>query len=317
MWVQNWILNIQWPAAICGQNTWSCLHSTELARSETAAHRIWYPLLPHSSLGLVATTLKPSSLTPLCYSTLSRGDPGIPQIPPLLPQEWLGTCLLHCKSPRPYPQAVIHTEKHPGWKGLRTSLVLLGVWSTLNSDRIAQSVILLGLENLQRWGFHSLSGHPVLVAFVLVEFHDVPSLAYSSSLPRSRWREALCLSVPTSLPQSSAKVERLHSISSSRPLIKILNVTGPKTDTWETPLVTNVQVVWAVNVFSVLLSLLSDSLSLGSPAHSISGNDEAWATLSAKGSFADPSSCSAVLPLTLIWLSNWLPANQLCSLSQA
>lgn len=191
-------------ACVCGQNTWSHLHSTELARSEMAAHQIWYPLLPHSSLGLVATTLKPSSLTSLCYTTVSRGDPGIPQIPPLFPQEWLGTYL-------PFSLAASHpdhTHKQSytqrniqGGRDLRTSLVLLRVWSTLNSDRIAQGVILLGLENLQRWGFHNFSGHPVLVAFVLVEFHHVPSLAYSSSLPRSSWREALCLSVPTSLPQ--------------------------------------------------------------------------------------------------------------------
>lgn len=104
---------------------------------------------------------------------------------PLFPQEWLGTYL-------PFSLAAshpAHTHKQSythrtiqGGGDFRTSLVLLKVWSTLNSDHIAQDVVLLGLENLQRWRFHSFSGHPVLVAFVLDEFHDVPSLACSSSL---------------------------------------------------------------------------------------------------------------------------------------
>lgn len=206
LWVQNWLPNTQWPDAICGQNTWPCLYHTELARSEIAAHQIWYSLLPHSSVGVAATTLKPSSPTLLCYSIFSSWDPGIPQFTPLFQQEWLGTCLhfslmgshpnCTCKQSCTHICTTIHSQKHPD---LRTSLILLKVWSTLNSDHVVLAVILLGLENLQRWRFHYFSGHPVPFVFFLVKFHDAPS-ACSSSLPRSNWRAALTLSIPPASP---------------------------------------------------------------------------------------------------------------------
>lgn len=54
---------------------------------------------------------------------------------PLIPLRmiWdLSPFLYCCKSPRPHTQAAIHMLKYTGWS--RTSLVLLKVWLTLNSD---------------------------------------------------------------------------------------------------------------------------------------------------------------------------------------
>lgn len=169
-----------------------------------AAHQIWYLHLPHSSVGVSATTLKPSSPTPLCYSIFFRWGWFLS----LLQQEWLRTCLHFsfmgsrpdCTCKQSYTHihvcTTVHSQKHPD---LRTSLVLLNVWSTLNSDHVVLAVILLGLENLQRWKFHNFSGHPVPFVFFLVKFHDDPS-ACSSSLLRPSWRAALTLSIPPVSP---------------------------------------------------------------------------------------------------------------------
>lgn len=107
VWVQNWIVSI---LACC--NLWPkhmvmfVLHWASKEWNGCLSNLLF---LPHSSLGLEATVLKSSLPTPLCYCLSSQRNPGISQIPPLFPLEWLGPIFL---SPLLQVSQTTHCHSH-------------------------------------------------------------------------------------------------------------------------------------------------------------------------------------------------------------
>lgn len=132
----------------------------------------------------------------------------------------------------------MHTHNHMHWiiqgKGeLRTSLVLLKVWLTLNSDYIALGVILLNIENVYRRRFHNF------FCFICICPSWISWCFFS--LPRSSWRAALTLSMSSALSQFALITDE-YLRAQDRHL-------RDATSFW---------VLWNINKFSALFPLLSN-----------------------------------------------------------
>lgn len=124
-------------------------------------------------------------LSHLCYSTLQL-RPRNSSVSSLVSSKmsWnLPPLVSYCKPPRSYRQAVMHTHNHmhrtiQGRGDLRTSLVLLKLWLTLNSGYIALGVILLNIENVHRRKFHNF-----FLPFAFQEGHFLNFMMFFQPVP--------------------------------------------------------------------------------------------------------------------------------------